>query len=111
MSVCINGKWEKKVKSKDAIIITVSHYKLNEIESIINFVGSSCCSCDYKSRFCFMGLPGNKNLQYAASFHNYLPYILIYAAFLVVVFCLPQPCCSCDTLPIFRVKNSCHPNF
>lgn len=71
-------------------IIIVSHYRLNEIESIINFVGCSCCwMSDYKSKLHFMGLLGNKNLQYTASCHYFMYYILINAAFLILILCLP----------------------
>lgn len=46
ISVCINGQGGRKRWSpRMLIIIIVSHYRLNEIESIINFVGCSCCSC------------------------------------------------------------------
>lgn len=104
-------RWEKKWRAGMLIIIIVSHYRLNEIESIINFMGCSCCCMsDYKSKLCFMGLRGNKNLQYTASCHCYLPcYILINAAFLVLTLCLPQSCFSWHTLLILDSTSGMAP--
>jgi len=68
---------------------------------------------DYKSKFCYTGLPGNKNLQYTATCHYYLLYYILIAAFRILILYLPKCCFSWDTLLIFKVsfKNGSNSNF